>query len=161
MILCVLRSILVCYFLIFSLCERNGLSDADIFDKFGMNFCKWCMLPINDLSCFRVFEGSIFIMASVFRFFGIIPSGFILYPNHVISVTANSHFCKLIAKFSLSKRVSTLSSSFSWSESDPLVIIIMSSKKACAELMFTSVKSIIFWNDLGLFLRNIVCLFLF
>ena len=100
-------------FFIFSLCERSGLSGADIFDKFGMNFCKWCMLPINDLSCFRVLGGSIFIMASVFRFVGIIPSGFILYPNNVISVTANSHFCKPIARFSLSKWVSTLSNSFS------------------------------------------------
>ena len=83
-------------------------------------------------------------MASVFRFVGIIPSGFILYPNHVISVTANSHLCRLIAKFYLSNRASTLSISFSWFVSDPLVIIIISSKKACAELMFASVKSIFF-----------------
>ena len=144
MILCVLRSTLVCYFFIFSLCERSGLGGADIFDKFGMKFRKWCMLPINDLSCFRVLGGSIFIMASVFRFVGFIPSGFILYPSHVISVTANSNVCKLIARFSLSKRVSTLSDSFSWSESDPLVMIIMSSRKACAELMFTNVQ-LLFW----------------
>ena len=45
---------------------------------------------------------------------------------------------------------STLSNSFSWFVSDPLVIIIISSKTACAELMFASVKSIIFWNVAGI-----------
>ena len=124
----------------FSLCESNGRSGADIYDRLGINFCKWCMLPISDLSCFRVFGGSIFMMASVFLSVGFIPSGFILYPNHVISRTANSHLCMLIAMFSLSNRASTLSSSFSWFVSVPLVSIIISSKKACVELMFASVK---------------------
>ena len=49
-----------------------------------------------------------------------------------------------------SNRASTLSSSFSWFVSVPLVIIIISSKKACAELMFASVKFIIFWNVAGI-----------
>ena len=108
------------------------------------------MLPISDLICISVFGGSIFKMTSVFRLVGIIPSGFILYPNQVIYVTANSHLCKLIAKFSLSNRVNTLSSSFSWPVSDTLVIIIMSSRKAFAELMFARVKSIIFWHVAGM-----------
>ena len=94
-------------FFIFFLCESNGRSGADICDRLGMNFCKWCTLPISDLSCFRVFGGSIFMMASVFRFVGFIPSAFILYPNYYISVTANSHLCWFIAKFSLSNRAST------------------------------------------------------
>ena len=99
-------------FFIFSLCESNGRSGSDICDRLGINFCKRCMRPISDLSCFRVFGGSIFMLASVFRSVGIIPSGFVLYPNHVISLTANSHLCRLIAKFSLSNRANTLSSSF-------------------------------------------------
>ena len=48
---------------------------------------------------------------SVFLVVGMIPSGFILYPNHVISVTTNSHLCRLIARFSLSNGASTLFSS--------------------------------------------------
>ena len=33
----------------------SGLSGALNAARFGMNFTKWCMLPINDLSCFSVF----------------------------------------------------------------------------------------------------------
>ena len=33
-------------FFIFSLCERSGLSGADIFDKFGMNFVSGVCSPL-------------------------------------------------------------------------------------------------------------------
>ena len=42
-----------------------------------MNFCKWCMLPISDQSCFSVFGGSIFMIASVLRVVSMISCGLI------------------------------------------------------------------------------------
>ena len=137
-------------FFILSLCESNGRSGADICDRLGMNFFRWCILPISYLRCFSVFGGSNFMIDSVFRVFDTISSGFILYPNHVISLTANSHLCRFIARFSLSNRASTLFSSVSWFVSDPFVIIIISSRNACAQFMFASLKSMIFWNVAGI-----------
>ena len=131
-------------FFIFSLCASKGCSGFDFSDRLGINFYGKCILPINDLSCFSVFGGSNFIIDSVFLVVGMTPFGFFLYPNHVISVAGNSHLCRLIAKFSLSSRTSTLFSSVSWLVSFPFVMIIMSFKNACAELIFTSVKPMIF-----------------
>ena len=54
-------------FFIFSLCEINGRSGAEICDRLGMNYGRWCILPISDLSCFSVFGGSNFMTDSVFR----------------------------------------------------------------------------------------------
>ena len=70
--------------------------------------------------------------------------------SHVISVTANSHLFRLIARFSLFNLVSTLYSSVLWSMRDPFVMIIISFRNACAELMFANVKSIIFCNVAGM-----------
>ena len=71
-----------------------------------------------------------------------ISSELILYPSHVISVTPNSHLSRLIARFSLSNLFSTLFISVSCFLSDPFVMIIISSKNACAELMLVSLNSI-------------------
>ena len=57
------------------------------------------MLSNSDLSCFSVFGGSNFMIASVLQFVGRIPFGLILYPSHVISVTANLPFLGLLLGF--------------------------------------------------------------
>ena len=113
-------------FFIFSLCDCSGRRGMS-YDKFGMNFCEGFTLPIIYLSCFKVFVGSIFIITSVLRVVVMIPSGLILYTNHVISVAAISHLFKLIARFSLSSLFSTLLNSVSWLVSDPSVLIFISS----------------------------------
>ena len=53
---------------------NSGLSGALIAARFGMNFTKCCMLPIIDLSCFNVLGFSSWMIASVFRLVGVIPS---------------------------------------------------------------------------------------
>ena len=76
-----------------------------------MTFVKWWTLPRNYRSCFNVFELSSFIMSSDFVTNGVIPFGLILNPSHSsILFSANSHFCRLIARPSLSDFLSTLSS---------------------------------------------------
>ena len=85
MICCVFHSILVCCFLFF-LCERVVVAQgADSCNRLWMNFFRWCMAPVKDLSGFSVFGGSIFLIASVLRLVGMVPLGLILYPSHVIS----------------------------------------------------------------------------
>ena len=94
---------------------------------------------MNDRSCFNVCGCSISNIAFVFFSNGIIPFGLILYQSYVISVWANSQLFRLMAKVSLSNLDRTLFISSSWLFIDPLVIIIMSSGNAYAELMLFNV----------------------
>ena len=83
-------------------------------------------------------------IASVLRLVGFIPSAFILYPSHVISLRPNSHLCRLIAKFSSFNLFSVLSISTSCFSIVPFVMIIMSSRNAFVEFNPSSFVSIIF-----------------
>ena len=53
-------------FFIFSLSDSNGRNGADSCDRFAINFCKWCMLPTNDLSCFWMFLVAPFLKLHLF-----------------------------------------------------------------------------------------------
>ena len=110
---------------LFSLCDRRGRRGDENCVKLRMKFCRWCILPISDLSCFNVFCGSIFVIVFVLRVVGIIPSGLILCPNHVICLTANLALCRIFAKFSWSSLFSTLFSSASRFESEPYYCYIV------------------------------------
>ena len=120
----------------FSVCFNQAcfiswiVSMAKFSTSFVVNFIKWCMHPMNDLSCFSVFGISSLFIESHFRFVGVIPVGVIWYPSQVISFFANSHFCSFIARFSLSNWYNILSISFSWPDMFPFVMINMSSRKA-------------------------------
>ena len=135
----------LCYFLLFLCVIIVGVRGLSVVTGLGLIFVICLFYLITDLSCF-----CFFMIASVLRVVGMIPSGLILYPSHVISVTANSHLWKLTARFSLSNLFNTLSNSHSWILSDHFVMIIISSRNACAQWIFASVKSIIFWNVAGL-----------
>ena len=83
---------------------------------------------MKDRSCFSVFEFSKFVIASHFCFVGVTLFGVIVKPSHIISSSVNSHFCRLIARFSLFNLCSILSISFSFSFNVPFVIIRISSR---------------------------------
>ena len=127
----------------------SGRKGADSAADIGINLTKWCMLPINDLNCFRVLGFSNWIIASVFRLVGVMPSELILYPKHVISVRPNSHLCKLMARFLLSNLSRVLSISFSCFSSVPFEMIIMSSRNALVAFILSSDVSIISGMLLG------------
>ena len=109
----------------------NGRNGSDILAKCGVNLIQWCMLPMNDLSCLRVFGMSSFCNASVLVINGVTPCGVILNPIHSIYCFANSHFCKLIASTFLFSRSSIISNVSSCSFSFPFVAINMSSNVIC------------------------------
>ena len=99
--------------------DKRCLIGADSVARFGMNFIRWWMPPINYLCCFSVLGFSSWVIASVFCLVGFIPSEFILYPNHVNSFSPNWFLCRLIPRFSSFSLCKVLSTSFSWSSRVP------------------------------------------
>ena len=80
--------------------DKSGLRGSDISTRFGRNFIRWWIHPINHRNCFSVLGASSCIMASHLCSVGVTLFGVTLKPSHVISYFANLHFCKFIAKFS-------------------------------------------------------------
>ena len=72
-----------------------------------------------------------------------------MYPNQTISMSPNSHLCRLFARISSYSLFCVLMVSFSCCSSVPFVIIMISSKNAFVEFSLFNVVFTIFWNVAG------------
>ena len=86
------------------LCDNSGLSGSDSSANIVVKVIRWCMHPMNDLSCLSVFGVSNFFYRFAFFLGGVIKVGIIWHPNKINYFFANSHYGSFSAKISLSNR---------------------------------------------------------